>query len=226
LEEWMGNYTYQNFQDYLKLELYQRTDLETPTDYYSTWTNQSYINLATRKDLYFPEMEKLADAQTSDGTVYVEAPTDTLFIRTIFDDTSTVKLKKVSWIRYIRYTNRADTSAEDNPNKWTHAGGGTGRGRLYLYPTPDAAYDLTIYYRAVPARLSNSTDTTAIGEEWDEIILKMAVWQTLMRLKEYDKAEKEKEVVDEMIRDLRGVYDRENIDRDDILQPSQAYLNR
>ena len=74
--------------------------------------------------------------------------------------------------------------------------------------------------------MSDSDDTTAIGEEWDEIILKMAVWQTLMRLKEYDKAEKEKEVVDEMIRDLRGIYDRENIDRDDILQPHQAYINR
>jgi hypothetical protein len=222
----LGNYTYTNFQNYLKLEIYQRTDLETPTDYYATWINQAYINLATRKDLYFPEMEKISLAQTADGTAYVEAPSDALFVRTVFDDTSTVKLKKISWLNYIKKTDRADTTAEDAPTKWTHAGGGTGRGRLYLYQTPDATYDLSIYYRAVPSRLSGGTNKTAIGQEWDEIILKLAVWQTLMRLKEYDKAKEEKEVVDEMIRDLRGIYDRENIDRDDILQPHQAYINR
>ena len=222
----MGEKTYAEFQDEIKLEIYQRTDLESSTDYYAKWFNQAYVTLATRKDLYFPEMEKFTPAQTADGTAYVESPSDTLFIRTVFDDTSTVKLKKISWLQYIKKTDRATASAENNPNKWTRAGGGTGRGRIYLYPTPDAAYDLTIYYRATPARLSDSDDTTAIGEEWDEIILKMAVWQTLMRLKEYDKAEKEKDVVDEMIRDLRGIYDRENIDRDDILQPHQAYINR
>jgi hypothetical protein len=222
----LGLKTYSEFEAELKLEIYQRDDLESPTNYYQKWINQSYIALVTRKELYFPELEKSSSATTTDGTAYVESPSDTLFIRTVFDDDNETKLNKISWISYIKKTDRADTDAENKPNKWTRAGGGTGRGRIYLYPTPDDAYDLTVYYRARPSRLSNASDTTAIGEEWDEIILKMAVWQTLMRLKEYEKAKEEKEVVDQMIRDMRGIYDRENIDRHVILQPHQGYLNR
>ena len=95
----MGEYTFTNFRNYLKLEMYNRSDLESPTNYYSTWINQAYINVVSRKDLYFPELEKTSSAQTEDGTAYVAAPSDALHIRTVFDDTSTVKLEKVSWLR-------------------------------------------------------------------------------------------------------------------------------
>lgn len=222
----MGTKTFTQFRDQLKLEIYQRDDLESPTNYYSIWINQAYIALVTRKDLYFPELEKDASATTTDGTAYVESPAYTLFIRTVFDDDNTTKLNKISWLDYIKKTDRATSTAESKPHFWTRAGGGSTRGRIYLYPTPDDAYDLTIYHRARPARLSAASSTTEIGEEWDEIILKMAVWQTLMRLKEYDKAKEEKEMVDSMIRDLRGVYDRENIDIHRVLQPHPGYLDR
>lgn len=222
----MGNYTYENFQSYLKLETYNRDDLESPTDYYALWINQAYINLATRKDLYFPELEKFASATTADGVAYVEIPEKTLFVRTVFDDDNSTKLVRISWLNYIKKTDRDDSDAEGKPTKWVHSGGGTDRGRVYLYQTPDDAYDLTVYYRAVPDRLANDADTTDIGEEWDEIILKLAVSQSLARLKEYDKAKEEKEIVDDMIKNLKGVYDRENIDRNDILKPHPGYLRR
>jgi len=222
----LGVKTYTQYETELKLEIYNRDDLQSPVNYYQRWLNEAYLDIVSRKDLYFPILEELHEAQTTDGTQYVEAPSNTLFVRTVFDKTNTVKLRKVSWLKYISYPDRYDTTAEGSPNKWTHAGGGTGSGRIYLYPTPDDAYDLELPHRKKPPVLSGSSDVTLLGSEWDVIILKTAVWQTLTKLKEYEKAAQEKEVVDEMIRNLRGIYDRENIDRNDILQPHQAYLNR
>jgi len=153
----------------------------------------------------------------------VDTTSDMLIIRTIFDISNSRKLKKIPPRQYWKYTDRADSDAYGEPTRWTHVGGGSNRGYLYLHPTPDDNYNLDIFYRALPDDLSG-TETTVIGAEWDEIIVKAAVWLARLRLNEYDKAKEDKIIVRDMIRDLVGLYDQENLDINDQVIPHPAMV--
>ena len=230
----MGDYALSDFTDRLKLELGQRTDLESPTDWYDKWINTAYMTLATKKryfdgrryhTIYFPELEVVDTSQsTTDGTAYLTTPTDCLHIRKIFDETNNVKLTAISVDEYLSYTDRDTAASEGKPTEYVRmAEAATSGSRIYLHPTPDDEYSLYIYYRKRPAELDDDTDTTLLGDEWDEPILKLAVIQAQMRLKEYDKAKLEKEEWRSMMNELVGVYDGEKLDRDEIRKPSATY---
>lgn len=73
--------------------------------------------------------------------------------------------------------------------------------------------------------MSANTDTTAVGEEWDEAILKLAVIQSLRRLKQYDRAALEEEAWMVMMRRKLGIYDAQTRDQTDTMRPDWSYLS-
>ena len=185
-------------------------------DLYGDWINLAYITLCTSNDiqgvkrsLYFPELFTSDTSQsTADGTATVTKPTDALYIEGIHDTTSDFELENISWKEYKGYTGRADSNAEATPREWTRRGD-----TIYLHPTPDAVYALTIYYQKIPAVLTG-TGTTDIGVEWDEAILKLAVVFGLMKLKRYEEAAIEKKAWIQLLEGITGMYDKERRDRD------------
>lgn len=216
----MGSLNFSEFKAELKLQIYQRDDLDSVSgvDYIGEWVNRAYIDFTTRDrfwelrfpaDFYFPELEVIdASKSTSDGVAYVDTPAKTLLVRWVWDSTNDYKLTRFeSWIKYIEKTGRATAASEGKPTKYIRVAGG-GTDRIYLYPTPDTAYSLEIGRRKIPAELTG-TDVTAINEIWDEPILKLAVIQTLMRLKEYEKARIEKAEWIDMVRSKVDVYSQE-----------------
>jgi len=160
----MNNYGRKNVYGILRgfnLHLGQRDDLSA---YVDDWINAAYLTLTTqsrfwglKRDFYFPELETSSSANTVDGTNYVAIPTDALVIRSVFDTTSTTKLRNMAQSKFLEYTDRADTTAESNPTEWIRQGA-----YIYLHPTPDAVYALTIHYRKRPALLTGSA-VTVIG---------------------------------------------------------------
>jgi len=221
----MGTYTYSTFQSNLTFELHKRDDISA---YVGNWINAAYLDLTTRdrfwdlkvpQPIVFPELCTSSASTTTDGRAYISLPTDCLYPITIHDATSDKRLHNMTWRAYIEKTDRADTTAESQLDKWVRYGG-----YIYLYPTPDASYSLTTYYYKRPALLSASGDVTAIGEEWDEPILKLAVWQGLMRLKDYEKAALEKAEWVAMLAGKLGAYKKQELDREEFLKPDYAYL--
>jgi len=222
----MGVKKFSEFKDELKFELGRPND-DSLDSYTGGWINTAYIQLTTRnkfwtinRGFYFPELEVSTDDDTTDGQAYIDVPSGCLVIRTLWDSTSDVKLTKISWREYINKTGRADSSSEGAPTKWCRQGD-----YIYLNPTPDGTYTIYIYYRKIPTLLSDNDDTTAIGTEWDEPILQLAVIQSHMRLGEFDKAEVKKKEWLETVGSLVGIYDQEKFDREDIRKPSIAYLD-
>lgn len=208
----MGTWTYTNFRDFLRLQFGQRTDIETPTDYYGIWVNTAYKRLVTRnrfwglrQDFYFPQLE-VSDAtqSTTAGTAYVNVPSDALIIRGVWDSTNDRILDNISWQEYISYTGRTTTSSRSKPTEWVRQGT-----YIYLYPTPDATYSLTIYYRKVPASLSASAEVTLIGTEWDEAILLLARIIGLQWMNEMDKVTTLKTEFKEVVSEIMGIYSEE-----------------
>jgi len=217
----MGTLTCANFITYLTLELGNRSDITTYDD---AWINAGYYWLTARRDLYFPELDyKSTDKTTTDGTAYVDTASTMLYVQGVYDATNLRKLRKIKPRDYFKYPDRADTDLEGEPTEWTHVAGGTNRGYIYLHPTPDDEYTLNILHRALPSALTG-TNATVIGTEWDEVVLRAAVWLGKMKLQyKADEIEHEKATLERMINDLKGLYDAENLDIDDGVKPKYAY---
>jgi hypothetical protein len=183
--------------------------------------NAAYLHIATRRDLDFPELHKTMTDDTADGTTTLQAGTDTLYIEEIFDDDNKQWLKWIPWSKYVSYTDRANTSAEGKPIEW-HRRGTPGTTDIFVYPTPDDAYTCTISYRYKPALLT-STNTTVIGDEWDEPIVTLATVFGFRWLSEFDKSEKLFESWMQTVRGLAGIYDIEEKARRETARPSTLW---
>ena len=213
----MGVQQFSEFKDELQVEMGENTALTSlgGINFYGRWINSAYITLATqnkmwgiRRSFTFPELEDIETDVTVDGSATIDCPSDALIIRHVWDSTNDVKLIGIPFATYITYSGRADTSAEGKPTQWVRNGD-----NIYLYPTPDDEYTIYTYYRKRPAKLVDDDDTTVIGVEWDEPILRLAKSLALRKLQQYDEAKKEKEEFIDMIRGIVGIYDQESYDR-------------
>lgn len=226
----MGALGFDSLKAILKLRLGQRTQLDNigGVDYHGVLINQAYKQLTSshrlpilEKSFYFPQMHVVTDPvlATVDGQAYVNAPSDTLRVRHVFDKTNKVKLDwmPVSW--YVSQTDRADTTAEGPPTKWTRDGD-----RIYLYPTPGAVYSIEVWYRKVAASL-DAAQTTLIGAEWDPAIIALASYKGHIWLGEYDRAKPDKEEYIDIVTGLINVYSREESDRNEGFAVDDQYLH-
>lgn len=209
----MGTAVFSDMVADLKLQFGNRNDLETPTNWYQKWINTAYLALTCRNTFfgeykfrpYFPQLEASTTATTTAGTAYVAVPTDCLVLRRLFNTTDDAFLKWISNDEYIRKTGRATTASRGTPTQYTRMGS-----YIYLSPTPVASTtSLTIHYRKVPAVLSDDADTTAIGPEWDDAIVKLAAIQGQLRMHEYDFAEIEKKHWADEVLSLMNIYAQE-----------------
>jgi len=224
-----GTYTFAEFKDMLKLELGETEGLDSHSslgNLLGKWVNSAYIYLTTRYNLfgskfklYFPELEDMTTGDTVDGNAYISTPSSTFAVRSIYDQTSNVRLHNISLNDYMDYPDRADTDAESNPTEWVRHGT-----YIYLHPTPDAVYTLEVWRRKIPDVLTG-TDSTAIGPEWDDIILKIAVVQSLIRLKQYEEASFHKQELADLITGIVGIYTSEETDRRAHRTPDQGYYD-
>lgn len=196
--------------------------------YLEQFLNTAYMTLTTmkripgiRRTMRFPELETTDITQTThDGAAYVNVPSNAMIIRGIWDRTNDKILEFITHDEYIKKTGRANTSSENKPSKWTRHGS-----YLYLYPTPDGDYDLTIYYRKRPATLETGVrELTEIGAEWDEPLVLLAAIQAHRRLNEYDQMNVKIPIFQEMVHNIMGIYDEEGKDDPGQIRPDESYI--
>ena len=225
----MGNLSFAELKDQLRVRNGNNSAYDTAgteaSNYYGLWINKAYRQLCTQdnvlgvtRKIRFPQTNTSTTATTVDGTAYVSVPSDCLFITEVYDTTNNRKLDEISWKSYIEYTDRTTTTSENYPTEWTRYGE-----RIYLHPTPDAAYTVTIYYKKLVEDLTGTT-TTIIGAEWDDPIIELASYIMYTWLGEYDKAKYCKEQFVAQATGLASLYLNEDRDRDAAFGPSQAYM--
>lgn len=230
----MGALDYSQFRDLLKFRSGNNAALETATpgstayNLFGIWVNSAYRQLCTQdnilglpKKLYFPQLSTSTTKTTTDGTAYVAAPTDLLYVEDIYDTTHNVHLDPISNEKYFEYTDRTTTTSEGDPTEWTRRGT-----YIYLHPTPQTTGDtLTIYYKKLVADLSG-TATTDIGAEWDDVILELASYKMHTWLYEPEKAKANRDAFLEMAGGLAGIYSNEKLTNKVNIGPSVAYLGK
>jgi len=236
----MGVLTFAELKAYTKFQLGQRTDVESGTeesiDLYGLWVNLAYKSLCNQNRFHglrinyvFPELlTNNGGTDTTDGVAYVDTPADILGTpHEVFDETSDVHLHWKPWSWYMKRTDRDTAASENNPKHWTIYGAGTSAGakRMYLYSTPDDTYSIYIYYRKRATTLTGSS-VTLIGEEWDQIILQMAVCEGYKWLREWSNYDKEVAIVQESIAGIIGHEVISEVARNESIKPSSSYSQK
>lgn len=223
----MGSLSYTSMKDRVLFQLGgpSRTELTTPTDYIGIWVNMALSDLTTKnrvmglkKGFVFPQLEVKTDDTTVDGQAYVSVPTDALIIRHVFDTTNGKQLFRIRWHEYIAYTDRETAASEGKPTEWVRSAD-----KIYLHSTPDSAYDLDIFYKKLHPALSLSTDVTEIGDEWDDVIVSLAVLKGTQWLKNWDEYKILKGEWLENVSAMLGIYDLEERDMHPNIKGSTSY---
>jgi hypothetical protein len=216
----MGALTFAQYRGRLKSRFGENDSWDSSTDYYGIWVNSAYRYLATleklaetKRHVLIPDLETSASATTSDGVAYVSEPSDTLIVREVYDATNNKRLDWLSWQEYVGKTDKATAANENKPTYWHRRSG-----YIYLYPTPDAAYTLTVYYKKVVADLTG-TAVTALGSEWDDVILELAHYYGRMHSNEYDRADVSWKAAKGKIVELVDAYASEEKARRERVQP-------
>lgn len=220
----MGHYSFVNFQTYVKLNLGNRSGLDT---YLPIWVNAAYMELcatnkvATRrgmKNITFPNLDTEVNSETIDGQPHISRPSDCLHIHTVWDMTNDKRLTYRSPRWYFDQTGRANTSSEGKPDFWVPYGNKT-----YLYSTPDDAYNMKTYLRKRPTRLVEDAETTVIGEEWDDAILALATVKAHIGVRDFGNAEIWRKEYFSILQRLVGMQDKEVKDMDEHWHIDQSY---
>ncbi len=192
----------------------------------TSWFNSAYIKitskerLASGRKLIFPELEAVDSSRsTSDGTPTISMPSDCLVLKQVYDYTNDTMLDYIDWRSYLDYSDRYDTNAENVPDEWTRYGTA-----VYVHPTPASTYNIYLYYRKRPSLLAADDSKTVIGAEWDDIIEKQALIDSLIRLKRYEEAKAEKPELTEMMNELVDIYLQEQKSRDLRVTPNTYAL--
>jgi hypothetical protein len=202
-----------------------RTELTGTTNYIGIWVNQALRDLTTknrymglRKNFVFPQLETSTDDTTVDGQTYIDVPSDALIVRHLYDTTNNKKLSRIRWYDYVDYTDRETTTAEGKPTEWVRSSN-----KLYLHPTPDDAYVIDIFYKKLHPELSADADVTLIGDEWDDVLVQLAVIKGQMWMNDWDKVKALKEVWLEDVSGMLGIYDQEELDMRPQIKGSSPY---
>lgn len=221
-----GIYTFANFKSYLTLILGNRTGLST---YLPLWVNAGYTGLCSinkvpvgrrQKNLTFPELDTFTDSAVADADAYITRPSDCLHIHTVWDMTNDKKLDEKPREWYVQQTGRQNTSSEGKPDFWIP---GVYPKRTYIYPTSDGAYNMRTYHRKRPTRFVEDTDTSEIGEEWDEAILQFSAVKAHMWLRDFQTADIWRNEFAITVGQLIGMTDKETKDFKGYMQLDQSY---
>lgn len=224
----MGSLAFDDFKAQLLLRMGNRTQLQSVSsiDYYGVWINQAYKRLTCSarvplvgKSVYFPELQTktTTGTSTSNGVAYITTPSDAIFVKHVYNTTSTKKLSWIPLAQYVEKTDRADAGAEAAPTRWHRHGN-----YIYLHPTPDATYVLEVWYQKRPLDLQGE-EVTVIGEEWDYPILCLAAYYAHQWMGEYERSKAIREEYADAVGGVIGIYAREEKDRNENLRPDDAY---
>jgi hypothetical protein len=233
----MGSIGFDTMCAEVKLRMGNRSDLEpynattnpsgnkAGVDWYGLWVNQAYKHICSSTNLFgiarkviIPELETMVTVATVASTATIAIPTAYTIVRYMFDSSNNTRLRWIPESKYVNYTDRSLTSAYAKPNEWCRMGQ-----YIYLHPTPDAAYNIQVFYKTLPTDLSGD-GVTEIGSEWDEPITTLATYKGMMKMRELDQANSIKTELVSMLGDVIPAAHEEERDRQEWIRPDPAHI--
>lgn len=173
----MGNLTFTQATEEVKIAVANRTDIDTQIE---RALNFAYIDVATTFRHY--ELEVLRQATLTSAVRRYTLPSDLRTILSVRDDTNGCKLEKVNYTEFDVQATRGSGPAK----RYARFGN-----IIELDPTPAAAATLLLRHTLRVPEVSGSS-VFLTSAEWDEAIVLGAIWRIMKRLNEHEKAESAK----------------------------------
>lgn len=148
-----------------------RSDIDSQIDQ----AIESAIDFYEDKDFWFNEA--IATTATVDGTEYYSVPSDyirgTSFVLTVNGTEYTLKKRTNDWINQ----QKVSTTFKSFPTDYAEY-----NEQFRLYPVPNGAYTLTIYYSKVLTSISGDSDSNEFTGSAEELIRSRAKWSIYTHL--------------------------------------------
>lgn len=170
--------TFDSMQDELRDMLGGRTDVEAKL---GGWINDAQVDLITSVDT--DEAKGSLAITTVVGQAMYLLPTVVDNIQTISLNDSTLPDGGYPLEKTDKFGYRAQMTLSDYPTKYFRE-----RNILVLWPTPDAAYSITIDFRIRPSYMTLTTHQPILDKEWHRAIILRAREMAFDDLMEFDKA--------------------------------------
>lgn len=169
--------------------------------------NRSWWKVAD--DFDFREKETSRSYNTVAGTSTIASATDTEGLQGVsIEDTNSKQHTSLSPMTIGVYeTEYADiSSTRAKPTHYVRRGS-----NIILFPTPDAAYEITEYYLKTLADIASTGPT--IPQSWHEIIMYGAVYRGFARIGDYNRSRAARTMQVELMSTQETVDTTEKVDR-------------
>lgn len=171
----MGFMTLKDFRDQVNLNLGDRR--ESSNDRLDNWINRGYVEVAFSKE---QEWMKICNVFTTIADQYDYAlPSDFFAFISLADRTNKRRLVKTDLANYML----KDQEKTGKPQGYARR-----RDTLYLWPTPDGAYSIEMYYFWNPPILTAEADQSMMGHFFDHAIVLLATRNAWLALGDMEKA--------------------------------------
>ena len=144
--------------------------------------NSSYWALLDK--FPFREKETSTSVNTVIGQNYISVPAELealtkLSVRDVNGKYTPLDRMTVDFFESVHVDTTIDTDNMAIPERYLRR-----NDQIFLYPTPDAVYPITVYYWELIADMVASQDVSALPRNWNEIILQGAVYRGYLRLQD------------------------------------------
>lgn len=165
----MGYLTLQQFRDSLNLSL--GPNRQTGNERLDAWINLAYFETASETE--FEGLKMSATAVTVASQASYSLPDDLMSIISVADLTNDRRLVKLGLHNY----HLKDRNVEGDPRYYARR-----KRVMYLWPTPDAVFNLEVYYLEEICPMELASDVTVFPQSYDAVVLRKAkkfAWEDL-----------------------------------------------
>lgn len=144
---------------YVKRQFGDESGVQIVDDDIVRWVNSAQAEIANSNNVLQASATKPTVVGTYQYNLGVDMPIES--IRSVHADGR--KLKYLNFNDYETYISDEDPDMVQRarPDIWSEWGG-----ILHIYPVPDAVYDLSVYYQAIPAVVTALTETLTLPDRY------------------------------------------------------------
>lgn len=190
---------------YVKRQFGDESGVQITDDDVLRWVNSGQAEIANVNGLLQASANKTLIVGTNNYALGSDMAIES--IRSLH--CSNIKLKYLNFNDYETYVtdNDPDGTRTGKPEIWTEWGG-----QVLLYPAPDSAYTLTVYYRAAPTPATDQTSLLSLPDKYFQRVIDYVMAQAFELDENFNAHEAKLDRLDSKLVSMSGDEDKGSTD--------------
>lgn len=190
---------------YVKRQFGDESGVQITDDDVIRWINSGQAEIANANGLLQASANKTLVVGTNNYALGVDMPIES--IRSLH--VANIKLQYMNFNDYEKYVTDEDPTGTrtGKPEVWSEWGG-----QVLLYPVPDSAYAMTVYYRAAPALVATVNDLLSLPDKYLQRIIDYVMAQAFELDENFNAHEAKLDRLDSKLVSMSGDEDKGSTD--------------